>query len=278
MIFLKPELRQRIVTALVLLPIVIWCVFFAPGTWAFQVFAAAIVAVAAWEWAGMSAFGHPSLRGAYALGVVVVLAALALRPDLARQVQTPVLAVAVLFWLVAHRLVRSYPSGADGWGNPLVLSVLGWVLLVPAWLGLVILHAQSAAWLMYLFVLVWGADTGAYFAGRKFGKTKLAPHVSPGKTWEGFFGGLVLTLSVAVAVGFYRDLSGQRFMAFFGLSLLTVLASVLGDLFESMVKRRAGIKDSGTIFPGHGGSLDRIDSLTAAAPIFALGWVLAGGF
>lgn len=275
---MKPELRQRIITALILLPIVIWCVFFAPGAWAFQLFAMLIVAVAAWEWAKMAGLRHPVLQGGYALFVLVALVLLALRPELMKQGQTPLLGTAVLFWLVAHRLVRAYPSGADSWANPALLSVIGLVLLVPAWLGLVILHGHSAAWLMYLFVLVWGADTGAYFAGRAFGSSKLAPNVSPGKTWEGFLGGLLLTLSVAVGVALYRDLSGQRFMAFFGLSLLTVLASALGDLFESMVKRRAGIKDSGTIFPGHGGALDRIDSLTAAAPVFALGWLLAGGF
>jgi phosphatidate cytidylyltransferase len=131
---------------------------------------------------------------------------------------------------------------------------------------------------MYVFALVWGADTGAYFAGRALGKNKLAPKVSPGKTIEGMIGGLLTTGVLMVAVAIYRDLPAIRFAAFIGLSLFTVLASVLGDLVESMVKRQAGVKDSGSIFPGHGGALDRIDSLTAAAPIFALGWLLAGGF
>jgi phosphatidate cytidylyltransferase len=175
-------------------------------------------------------------------------------------------------------MVKGYPANAIWWARPVLLVPLGFLLLVPAWLGLTSLHAASAWWLMYLFGLVWGADTGAYFAGRAFGKHKLAPHVSPGKTLEGFLGGLALTMAMAVAVAICRDLNSLRLAAFLGLSLLTVLASVLGDLFESMVKRHAGIKDSGTIFPGHGGALDRIDSLTAAAPVFALGWWLAGGF
>jgi phosphatidate cytidylyltransferase len=175
-------------------------------------------------------------------------------------------------------MVTGYPESARYWAKGLVLLPMGLILLIPAWSGLVDLHKASPWWLMYLFTLVWGADTGAYFAGRALGKNKLAPAVSPGKTIEGMVGGLVLTMGIMVAVGIYRELPGLRFVAFAGLSLLTVLASVLGDLVESMVKRHAGVKDSGNIFPGHGGALDRIDSLTAAAPVFALGWWLSGGF
>lgn len=274
---MKPELRQRIITALVLLPIVIWCVFFAPTLWAFRIFAAAIVVVGAWEWTAMMGWKLPLLRGLYAAGVLAALAALSFLPE-TKILTLPIFGVAVLFWLVAHRLVRGYPGNTAFWAVTPLLAPVGFVLLVPAWLGLTMLHGLSTWWLLYVLVLVWGADTGAYFAGRAFGKNKLAPNVSPGKTLEGFFGGLALTMLLALAVAFYRDLSGQRFFAFMGLSLLTVLASVLGDLFESMVKRHAGIKDSGTIFPGHGGAMDRIDSLTAAAPVFALGWLLAQGF
>ena len=131
---------------------------------------------------------------------------------------------------------------------------------------------------MYVLLLVWGADTGAYFAGRRFGKVKLAPAVSPAKTREGLYGGLLTTTLIMLAVAFYLQISGLQFLRFAAASAITVLASVLGDLFESMVKRRAGIKDSGKIFPGHGGALDRIDSITAAAPVFLTGWWLAGGF
>lgn len=274
---MKPELRQRILTALVLVPVVIWCVFLAPGPWAFRLFAAAIVAVAAWEWAGLLGWQARPRRGLYAAVVLALLAALVALPPLPAT-QGLLFGVAVVFWLLAHRLVRAYPERTRAWANPPVLLAVGLVLLVPAWLGLTLLQAQSPWWLLYLFLLVWGADTGAYFAGRALGRTKLAPAVSPGKTLEGFLGGLGLTLLLALGVALHRDLAGQRFWAFMGLSLLTVLASVLGDLFESMVKRQAGIKDSGAIFPGHGGALDRIDSLTAAAPVFALGWLLAGGF
>lgn len=274
---MKPELRQRVITALVLVPLVIWCVFLAPGLWPFRLFAAAIVGVAAWEWSRMAGLDAGWMQVAYAGIVLALLGVLAWLP-LQQSTQLVIYGVAVVFWLLAHRVVRAYPQQTHAWANPPVLSALGVVLLVPAWLGLTTLQAASPWWLLYLFLLVWGADTGAYFAGRAFGKVKLAPAVSPGKTVEGFLGGLALTLLLAVIVAVQRDLAGQRFWAFMGLSLLTVLASVLGDLFESMVKRQAGIKDSGSIFPGHGGALDRIDSLTAAAPVFALGWLLAGGF
>ena len=125
---------------------------------------------------------------------------------------------------------------------------------------------------MYLFLLVWGADSGAYFVGRKFGKRKLAPTVSPNKSVEGLYGGILTTIIVMLVVQYqYLNLTWVQQLLFLILSLITVFGSVLGDLFESMIKRRAGIKDSGRVLPGHGGVLDRIDSLLAAAPIFATG-------
>jgi phosphatidate cytidylyltransferase len=125
--------------------------------------------------------------------------------------------------------------------------------------------------LLFLFVLIWGADSGAYFAGKAFGKTKLLPRVSPGKSWQGLFGGLLLTGLISPALFWILPTPHPRFFVVLTLCWITVLFSVLGDLFESMLKRNVGLKDSGRLFPGHGGLLDRIDSLTAAAPIFALG-------
>jgi phosphatidate cytidylyltransferase len=269
-------LKERIITALILLPIVLWCVFGAQGSSAFMAFAGAMVLVGAWEWTALMKVANPAGRGAFVLLVAAGVIAMSL-PAL-ESLRTPLYAVSAVFWLMAVRMVIWYPESARWWAKGMVLLPMGLILLIPAWSGLVGLHQVSPWWLMYLFVLVWGADTGAYFTGRAFGKRKLAPAVSPGKTIEGMLGGLALTMAVMVAVGIYRDLPLIRFIAFAGLSLMTVLASVLGDLLESMVKRQAGVKDSGNIFPGHGGALDRIDSLTAAAPVFALGWLLSGGF
>jgi phosphatidate cytidylyltransferase len=269
-------LKERIITALFLIPIVIWCIFFASTTTPFMAFAGAIVVIGAWEWTALMRWTNVPARLVYAL--VVALGLVAINTPQLAFIKQPLYAISAGFWLIALRWVVSFPESAALWARPIFLVPTGLILLVPAWAGLVDLHHASPWWLLYVFCLVWGADTGAYFAGRRFGKHKLAPNVSPAKTIEGLVGGLCVTGLLIVAVAIYHQLPAMRFMAFVGLSLLTVLASVLGDLLESMIKRQAGVKDSGNIFPGHGGSLDRIDSLTAAAPLFALGWWLAGGF
>jgi phosphatidate cytidylyltransferase len=153
------------------------------------------------------------------------------------------------------------------------------IVLIPTWLAVVALHEsgeQGPLLVMYLLSLIWVADSGAYFSGRAWGKRKLAPSVSPGKSWEGVGGGALLSLAYAVGAAQVLGLPGNQWPLFVVLSLVTVLFSVLGDLTESMFKRHAGIKDSGTLLPGHGGVLDRIDSVTAAAPVFVVGFWLGG--
>lgn len=177
-------------------------------------------------------------------------------------------------WIMALKWVLVYPAQEKWYGRRLFF--MGVVILVAAITAMYSLWQMSPWWLMYVFLLVWCADSGAYFVGRKFGKRKLAPNVSPNKSIEGLIGGLVTSAVVAVVVGYvYLSLNLVALTVFLLLSGATVVSSVLGDLFESMLKRRAGIKDSGTILPGHGGVLDRIDSLLSATPIFAFGvWVL----
>jgi phosphatidate cytidylyltransferase len=172
----------------------------------------------------------------------------------------------------------TYPRTTHHWANAATKLTIGLLILLPAWQGLVqIKQYPLGNWLiMAVMVLVWGADIGAYFSGRAFGKRKLAPQVSPGKSWEGVYGGLLLSLVITAIVGFVRDWSFvQMLMGLIGAAVI-VFISVVGDLTESMFKRQSGIKDSSNLLPGHGGVLDRIDSLTAAIPVFAvLLWMAA---
>lgn len=182
--------------------------------------------------------------------------------------------LSLIVWVMAIKWVLVYPDKETWYGRRLFF--MGVVILVSAITAMYGLWQISPWWLMYVFLLVWCADSGAYFVGRKFGKRKLAPRVSPNKSVEGLLGGLATSAVVAVLTGYYKlPHEWLPQVAFLLLSGLTTLSSVLGDLFESMLKRRAGIKDSGTILPGHGGVLDRIDSLLSATPVFALGmWLL----
>lgn len=267
-------LKQRIITALILLPLVLGAIFYLPTQW-FALAMVIPVAVAAWEWANiMGLEGQPGRCG-YALLVVIGLALeYWIKLDL-------VLAFSVIWWSLAVGLVRAYPEKIALWERVPVQGLIGLLLLLPAWWGLVVLHRQEDGswWLLYAFLLVWGADTGAYFAGRTFGRRKLAPAVSPGKTIEGLLGGLVVVAIIAVLVATQTEALKTVSMAWFMLvSLVAVLGSVLGDLVESMFKRHRGIKDSSQILPGHGGVLDRIDSITAAVPLFSAGMLLLGAF
>jgi phosphatidate cytidylyltransferase len=177
----------------------------------------------------------------------------------------------LVIWLMALSWVRNFPTHTNWYGKQLAL--MGVVILTAAITAMFYLWQQSPWWLLYVFLMVWCADSGAYFVGRKLGRRKMAPNVSPNKSMEGLAGGLVTGLLVVLAISMFKlQLTGMALIAFVALSALTILASVLGDLFESMLKRRADVKDSGTILPGHGGILDRIDSLLSATPLFALGF------
>lgn len=185
-------------------------------------------------------------------------------------------AISVVIWLMAIRWIINYPKGTQSWYNKRLYHQ-GNTIIVSAITAMYYLWSLSPWWLLYVFVLVWCADSGAYFVGRKLGKRKMSPHVSPNKSVEGLIGGLITgTLVVlGVAFGLLKDWSGLAIGLFLLLSLLTIVISVFGDLFESMLKRHAGVKDSGTLLPGHGGILDRIDSQLSAVPLFALGfWAL----
>jgi phosphatidate cytidylyltransferase len=276
-------LKTRIITALILAPLAIGGIFFLPPA-GFALFTAAIITLGAWEWANMAGIQQQAGRVVYAAVIAALLYVVASVPASA------VLWLSLAWWFVCFLLVRSYPAGSSGWGSASARSVMGAFVLVPAWVGLTHLRLEdfrfgdtsNNLWaILYVFCMVWVADIGAYFAGRAFGKAKLAPRVSPGKSWAGVWGGLVAVGILAIVASLLASATTTETLVLIVASLATGLVSVLGDLLESMLKRFRGIKDSSQLLPGHGGIMDRIDSLTAAIPVFALiitqlGW-LSGG-
>lgn len=277
-------LWQRVVTALLLLPLILGAMFYLPND-GFALVIAVPVLIAGREWAAMARLCGYTFPALLALCVAGVFAL----ETMAQRNAMPLLWLAVAFWCAALFLVVRYPTLTAWAKNRALMYAVGLVLLVPAWYAVVQLQAISidvngvaeggdfrGLVLLAAFLIVWGADVGAYFCGRAFGKRKLAVHVSPGKSVEGAAGGLLTTLAIATAVGVWLGYDADNMLRLLLLVLVATLASILGDLFESMVKREAGVKDSGTLLPGHGGMLDRIDSVTCAMPVFALGLYYAG--
>ena len=263
-------LRTRIATALLLGVVVIVVLMFLSPAIATIIIAIAVFA-SAWEWAGFARFTSVPARLGYASGVSVALLAVEVLARDPHWLQVLLRASAV-WWLVAFLwLALRARSGGRG-----AAAVVGFLVLVPAGLGLdhlALLQPNGRLLLLYLVVLIAAADVGAYFGGRALGKRKLAPHVSPGKTWEGFAAGMLAAAAVGAAGALLFDMP---FWPWLFLCELVAFVSVIGDLTESMFKRQVGLKDSGNLLPGHGGVLDRIDSLTAAAPTFLLGLLVLG--
>ena len=263
-------LKQRVITASVLALIALWVVLKLPVI-GFGVALAGVVLLCAWEWADLAGWRRPRERLAY--GGVVLALILAIWPLMGHAALVvglllPVLAVwcYVLFWLWRY---AGQPECQD---RPLVIGVAGVVVLVAAWAALMGLrHEFGPSYVLFLLMLIWVADIGAYFAGRRWGRRKLAPTISPNKTLEGAVGGLVAGLAVALAFGSFAGAGLAQLPALALVAAATVLASILGDLIESLLKRQAGVKDSGDLIPGHGGVLDRIDGVLAALPVFAIG-------
>ena len=261
-------LITRIITAIVLGAAVTAAVLLLPTSVAATVLGVLWIA-GAWEWGGMAKL---TTRGRVVFVAVLLALMAATVAALGGLVTDAMLAVALIWWGVALIVVLSYPRKFA----PSFVMLAGALVLVPSWALLVGLHGggePGPALTMTVLAIVWAADVGAYAAGRLFGRVKLAPHVSPGKTWEGVSGGVVLA---ALAAWGAARLLGLPAPALVWLGIASALVSVLGDLTASMFKRNAGLKDSGRLLPGHGGVMDRIDSLTAAVPVFVLGLKLAG--
>jgi len=270
-------LKQRIVTAIII-AVIFLSALFVLNPFAFSLAVGVIVIYGAWEWSDLSGINSTLARLAYTLvlsGLLVVTAyVLRLSPTESLQFDAgrSLLLAIVPWWAVALLWVQGYPSSAVLWGSRWARCVMGFLVLVPTWAAMVILiHSAKGEWMIFLVVMIVAcADIGAYFSGRRFGKHKLAPSVSPKKTWEGLLGGVVVNAIVVLLLGVFLALDGRTWLLLALVIMGTALASVVGDLLESMVKRHRGIKDSGNILPGHGGILDRVDSLTAAMPVFTL--------
>ena len=281
-------LKERVLSAIVMIILALAAIFWLPPL-AFTIALSALVVLGMWEWAQFAGFKSQMSRVVVAGATTCILLLLIVANtgyiSAARFITDTnaiVLFIACAWWVIAFGLVITYPNSAKLWEKSVVAKLLfALCTLFPFLIGLLAIRFnnysvnayQGTYLLLYVFLLVWGADSGAYFFGRALGKYKLAPRVSPGKSWEGALGGLFT--SGVIAFVFLQatpdDVFGRALetVPFIVVSVATVAISVLGDLAESMFKRQAGIKDSSNLIPGHGGILDRVDSLTAAIPFFA---------
>ena len=253
-------LFRRVLTAALLLAVFVPAVLWAPA-WLWALLMAGVVGMAAYEWARLSHFPAMAAR-AYATLLGLCAVALPYVLDAGWPAfQTGLILLAVAFWLLVAPL---WLLGRWHAPQPFVRAAVGVVLLVPTWAALLYLHARGPGVLLGVMAIVWIADTAAYFAGRHFGRHKLAPAISPGKTWEGVAGAFA---ALALYAGVLSLLAGLPLLSLFLVVSGLLYISVLGDLFESWIKRVSGMKDSGHMLPGHGGVLDRIDALTSTLPI-----------
>jgi phosphatidate cytidylyltransferase len=262
-------LRSRVLTALALALVLVVAILYSPADITAAILGLILV-IGAWEWSAFLAVGLP-WRVLYVL--LLVLAGIAgLYWSLDHERFAWAMAIACGWWLLA----LCWIVGAPQRGGRAAAAVAGALALLPTWLALVHIDGlwrNGAQWTLYILALSFAADTGAFFAGRRFGRVPLAPRVSPNKTWEGVMGGMLLVLAAALCGAAWFQLPPLSFVP---LCLGAGAFSVIGDLTESLLKRHVQIKDSGRLFPGHGGMLDRIDSVTAATPVMALGLIWLG--
>ena len=257
-------MKQRIITAVIALLALLLVLFYAPQEIALAIIVVVMLA-GAWEWSAFLGGKGLAVRGGY----VAVIAALLAVVTLLDVNATRVFQAALLWWVAALGWTFFFPTAIPA----VVRWAAGAMVLVPLYLALIVLYQAAPELLLFALLIVWVADSGAFFAGKLIGRVKLAPEISPGKTWEGVIGGLVAVVLLTLLRATWAETDLAVFIPF---CLAVASLSIVGDLTVSMFKRTVGLKDSGSLFPGHGGVLDRIDSIAAAAPLFALGVTWAG--
>ncbi|MEM1244597.1 MAG: phosphatidate cytidylyltransferase [Pseudomonadota bacterium] len=281
---LTDTLIKRIITALILAPIIIALIFTA-NQWQFGGLLVLILLLAQWEWTRFilkADYIHYRRAVFVSMAVVFFLCIYLIyyidhHANVSRMIEIIFFSLVAIIWLICLLYVVYYRGEAYvSLRNPVLMFFLGVILIVALWLGLSTLREMQNGrwWVMYILLIIWSADIGAYLTGKWWGKKKLAPKVSPGKTISGFWGGIVVSLIIASGFSPFLISGIDDFLLLLVLTLITVLFSILGDLFVSILKRHQGLKDTGAILPGHGGLLDRIDSALAAVPIFTLGILL----
>lgn len=265
----------RIITGIILLPLLLTAILFLPPVY-FCIFTGALVLVGAWEWSLLAGIVKKSSRVVYVACVMLGLFVSALFSPVI------LLSVALLVWIWILVAIIYYQRNelAVGLQFPAVRIVMGIIVLTSTWVSIVTLKIHpdfNASWLILVLLIIFGADIGAYFSGSFFGKNAFCSRVSPKKTWEGFFGGLFLSIFIAAIGGLFLSVKPfSHYLLLLALALITALFSVIGDLGVSLLKRIAHVKDSGNIFPGHGGMLDRMDSVAAASVAFVFFALLLG--
>lgn len=270
-------MKQRVITALLVTPFTIAVVLLLP-TIAFATLIGALCLVALWEWTRLSGMRSRPWRGVLVALSAVLMAALWWCRD--SWLWWPLIVAGAAWWVVATLWLRRFSFAAAPTRENTALKLLAGALCVlPAWTAMMKLHLSQPelhSWALYSLTLVWAADTFAYLAGSRWGKTKLAPQISPGKTIAGVYGALAGSVLIAIVGGWLLDVRNLTLLPLVVVGLIAVLFSIVGDLFESLIKRHAGVKDSGALFPGHGGVFDRLDGVFAALPIFVLGKAVLG--
>ena len=280
-------LKQRVITAVLLLVALIAATTLLSSFY-FSLFVAGVILVAAWEWAGLVSPDREIAKLPYLVSIAVILVGSFFLLGISPNVQSIdgfraslVLMLGLLFWLISLFLLSGYPENSKLWNDESKIALMGVLVLIPAFVGIVVLKylLPSGYLVLALVILVAAVDVGAYFVGVNFGSRKLAAKLSPKKSWEGVWGGTVVCLLVTALFTWLMHnnlqvLSLIQITALLTLSVGVTFFSVVGDLIESMLKRNCGIKDTGTMLPGHGGVLDRVDGLVAATPLFVLTMML----